>query len=129
MGSTIRDSIYTVSKFLLYGDVDDDEYKCSLYPSFTRLVYWIYGTLALIILLNSLIAFMGDAQNQIMEKKNANACKLKLQTINRMMDMFPKKKKEKILYETQFLYKLKLKSLKEDEDEENDEWEGQVKEI
>lgn len=115
-------------KYILFMDVDDSELSCSKHPWIGYIYYFVFGAIASLIVLNAIIAMMGTAQEETLEKSIAEYYRLRLEIIERFLLGLKEEKYEEIMKETKHFHMMKPSSLEIDEDQGN-EWEGSMKKI
>lgn len=129
-------------KYILFMDVDDSELSCSKYPWIGYIYYFVFGAIASLIVLNAIIAMMGTAQEETLEKSIAEYYRLRLEIIERFLLGLKEEKYEEIMKETKHFHMMKPSSLEIDEGnlfftniflsklkDQGNEWEGSMKKI
>jgi hypothetical protein len=111
---------------LMLGDFDVEEYTAtsSLTTSIVLFVVFMFGVN--IVLLNLLIAIMGDIYEQINENATQQFLFLKTNIILEFESIMPQKDKSDEKKFPPYLQILKAKSDEDDDDDDDDEWSGKL---
>merc|ERR1711924_356449 len=122
----IVESLYTTYMMALFGEVDSSLYQYSAAPLIMTMMVMILQVFILIVMMNALIAIMGDTFEHMQESQEASKEKLRADMCVEFMDMMGKDEVSRIMDATKCVHVLKPQLSDDGASHGQGEWTGRM---